>query len=80
VPLSDLNQIFKPIQIAMAQNISSGAQKIPTKIWIYRELNNEQLSLLELFKIRDRFKLKNHGSSRVEFDQNLMEFDWNFKN
>jgi hypothetical protein len=64
----------------MVQNISSGAQKNPTKIWIYRELNNEQLSLLELFKIWDRFKLKNHGSSRVEFDQNLMEFDWNFKN
>jgi hypothetical protein len=30
------------------------ALKISNKIWIYRELNKEQLSLLELFKIQDR--------------------------
>jgi hypothetical protein len=38
----------------MIQNISSLAQKIKNKIWIYRDLNKEELSLMELFKIRDK--------------------------
>jgi hypothetical protein len=34
--------------------MASLAQNIPDKIWMWRKLNNEQLSLLELFKILDR--------------------------
>jgi hypothetical protein len=54
------------------------------KIWIYRELNKEQLSLLELFKIRDRIWIKKWGSSRVwnsiEFDGIWMKFFLNWWN
>jgi hypothetical protein len=34
--------------------MSSLGRKISNKMWIYTELNKEQLYLLELFKIRAR--------------------------
>jgi hypothetical protein len=54
---------------------SSWIWRILNKIWIYRELDKEQISPLDLSKIRDRIWIKNHGSSR---DWNSIGFDWNF--
>jgi hypothetical protein len=64
--------------IEMVQRKLSRAQKFSNKIWIYRELNKEQLNLLEPFKISNRIWIKNQWSSRVwnsiDFDGIWLEF------
>jgi hypothetical protein len=55
VTFSIYSNIFKSTRIDLSKRWSSHAPKIPNKIWIFMEINKEQLSLLlELFKIWDR--------------------------
>jgi hypothetical protein len=60
VPSSDvIFEIFKYFQIDLIIRWSSIAQQISNKIWISRELNKKQHSLLKLFsKFRIQFELK----------------------
>jgi hypothetical protein len=49
---------FKRSQLVLIQRLTSWAPKISNKILACRELNKEQLSILELFKIQDRIWIK----------------------
>jgi hypothetical protein len=48
----------------MVQNILYLTQKNSNKIWVYRELNKEQLSLLQLLQIHNRIGIKIRDGSR----------------
>jgi hypothetical protein len=62
---SDISELFKPFQIWLELIRSKDGlpviKKFQNKIWICRELNKEQCSLLEIFKIRDKSWIKNQG-------------------
>jgi hypothetical protein len=59
----------------MVQNISSRIQKKSNKIFIFRELNNEELFLLEVFKIRNRIWIKIQRSYLSQIWLNLKSRD-----
>jgi hypothetical protein len=77
VPFSYLFEFFQNVWIDSIKRDPSSAPKI-SKIYIliYRELNKEQLSLLQLFKIRDRIWIKRiRKGSRCLIWTKFDEFD-----
>jgi hypothetical protein len=69
----------KSTWIDLSKRWPSLVPKIQNKIWICRELNKEQISLLVLFKIRDRIWIKTRKGSRCWIWTKFDWVDWNFQ-
>jgi hypothetical protein len=76
VPISNLSNTFQMDLNWFDQKKAFHCSKNRNKIYICRELNKEQLFILELFQIQNRIWIK-HLSKLLGFEiqSNLLEFD-----